>query len=274
MQLVTVRTPQGTRAARREGDQLILLDVPDVTQLLQSRDWRLAATATGDVLDWATADLACVVPMPEKVVCVGLNYHSHAQETGHPVPDHPAIFAKYGRALIGANDDIVLPVNSQKVDWEAELAIVIGHEVRYADEQTARAAIAGYTVANDVSMRDWQVRTSEWLQGKTFESSTPVGPVLVTLDEFEDPDNLHLVAEVDGRQVQEAWTSDLIFGPAAVVSYISQIITLVPGDLILTGTPGGIGARQNPPAFLRPGQVLSTRIDGIGELRNTCVSPV
>src|SRR5260370_34390677 len=184
---------------------------------------------------------------------------------GHDPPDVPTLFAKYAGALIGPRDPIVLPLVSDLVDWEAELAFVIGTPVRHADARAARAAIAGYTICNDVSMRDWQRRTAQWLQGKTFESSTPVGPVLVTPDEVDDARDLRLRCEVDGELRQDARTSDLVFDPVEIVRYVSTILTLVPGDLISTGTPGGVGAGMDPPRFLRPGQVVRTCIERIGE---------
>src|SRR5207244_3575409 len=173
----------------------------------------------------------------------------HINEMGHELPAPPTLFAKFARALTGARDPIPLPAGATQVDWEAELAFVIGRPVRHAGLDEAAAAIAGFTVLNDVSMRDWQWRTSEWLQGKTFERCTPVGPVLVSPDEVGGvaPDLL-LTCEVDGNLMQEARTSDLLFGPAAIVSYVSNIVTLDPGDLISTGTPGGVGAGRQPPA--------------------------
>jgi acylpyruvate hydrolase len=273
LRLVTVRTRTGHQAARLDGEDLVLLDAADVGALLSAGpDWRDAAADVGERIGAERADLAPVVPAPEKIICVGLNYRSHAEETGLGIPEFPTIFAKYKRALVGPRDPIVLARNSEKVDWEAELAVVVGREVRHADEAEARRAIAGYTVANDVSMRDWQARTRQWLQGKTFESTTPVGPALVTLDELDNPDALRLTCEVDGEIVQHASTEDLIFSPAAVVAYLSEIITLAPGDLILTGTPSGIGARKEPPQFLKPGQVVRTVIEGVGELVNRCVA--
>ena len=271
MKLVTVRTADGHRAARIEGDALVLLDAADVGALLAG-DWRTTGAADGPRIPLAGADLAPVVPKPEKIICVGLNYRSHAEETGLGIPEYPTIFAKYTRAIIGPYDDVQLPPNSDRVDWEAELTIVVGEELRYADVATAAKGIAGYTVANDVSMRDWQTRTNQWLQGKTFEGSTPVGPAVATLDEFDNPDDLHHVCEVDGVIVQETRTADLIFSPAEILSYISGIITLVPGDLILTGTPSGIGARKDPPQYLVNGTKVRTWIDGIGELSNTRVA--
>ena len=274
MRLTTIRTTHGTRAARVEGDRVVELDAPDVGAVLAQGPVGLrdAAAARGPERDAATADYAPVVPAPSKIICLGLNYETHIREMGHDPPDVPTLFAKYTAALIGPHDPIVLPRASTSVDWEAELAFVIGTPVRHADERTARAAIAGYTICNDISMRDWQRRTPQWLQGKTFESSTPVGPVLVTPDEVDDARDLGVRCEVDGEVRQDARTSDLVFDPVAIVQYVSTILTLLPGDLISTGTPGGVGAGMSPPVFLRPGQVVRTVIDGIGALVNECVA--
>jgi acylpyruvate hydrolase len=186
---------------------------------------------------------------------------------GRPLPEYPTLFAKYGRALIGAYDDIALPAVSEAMDWEAELGVVIGTSVRHADRDAARAAIAGYTVVNDVTARDWQYRTAQWLQGKTFEATTPVGPWLVTPDGFAGGT---LRCRVDNELVQEADTGDLVFDPVDLVAYVSSIITLVPGDLIATGTPGGVGHARAPARYLGDGAVVVTQIDGIGECRNVC----
>jgi acylpyruvate hydrolase len=274
MRLATIRTDGGTRAGRVDGDAVSLLPFDDVGELLSSgADWaQRAAAGGGEHVALSGVSLAPVVPRPEKIVCVGLNYRAHAAEAKLDLPDYPILFAKYTRSLIGAGDDLVLPGNSDKVDWEAELGLVIGTEVRHADLATAEAAIAGYTVVNDVSMRDWQRRTSQFLQGKTFERSTPAGPYLVTPDELEDPRRLHLTCTVDDEVMQDAFTDDLVFSPAEVVSYISAIITLVPGDLIATGTPGGVGGARRPQVFLVPGQTMRTKIDGVGELVNRCVA--
>jgi acylpyruvate hydrolase len=274
MRLATIRTDGGTRAGRVDGDAVSLLPFDDVGELLSSgADWaQRAAAGGGEDVALSGVSLAPVVPRPEKIVCVGLNYRAHAAEAKLDLPDYPILFAKYTRSLIGAGDDLVLPGNSDKVDWEAELGLVIGTEVRHADLATAEAAIAGYTVINDVSMRDWQRRTSQFLQGKTFERSTPAGPYLVTPDELEDPRRLHLTCTVDDEVMQDAFTDDLVFSPAEVVSYISAIITLVPGDLIATGTPGGVGGARRPQVFLVPGQTMRTKIDGVGELVNRCVA--
>jgi acylpyruvate hydrolase len=274
VRLTTIRTGEGTRAARVDGDRLVELPAPDVGAVLAQGPIGLrdAAAARGAERDAATADYAPVVPNPSKIICLGLNYESHIREMGHDPPEVPTLFAKYTAALLGPRDPIVLPRVSTSVDWEAELAFVIGTRVRHANESTARAAIAGYTICNDISMRDWQRRTPQWLQGKTFESSTPIGPVLVTPDEVDDARDLGVRCEVDGQLRQDARTSDLVFDPVAIVRYVSTILTLTPGDLISTGTPGGVGAGMSPPVFLRPGQVVRTVIDGIGELVNECVA--
>ncbi len=276
MRLVTQRTAHGTQACRVEGTDLVPLAAGDVGEFLaRGPDWRARATvASGPVVRGGLgADLAPVVPRPSKIFCLGLNYRSHIAEMGRDVPTHPTLFAKFARALTGPRDVLVLPRGASSIDWEAELGLVIGRPVRDADLNEAAAAIAGYTIVNDVTARDWQTRTTQWLQGKTFEAMTPVGPALVTPDEVDDARDLVIQCEVDGRVMQEARTSDLLFGPAAIVSYISSIITLDPGDLILTGTPAGVGSGRQPPLFLHPGQVLRTTIEGLGELVNACVAP-
>jgi acylpyruvate hydrolase len=275
VRLLTVRTPEGTRAARQIGDELVLLDHADVGAVLASdASWGPAAErADGPRVARSGADLAAVVPRPSKIVCLGMNYRSHVEEMGRETPTHPTLFGKYAQSLIGARDPILLPPESEQVDWEVELAFVIGREVRRARGAEARDAIAGFTVLNDVSMRDWQFRTMQFLQGKTWERSTPVGPVLVTPDELPGgtaPD-LGLVCEVDGDVMQKGRTTDLLFGPEELVEYISTIVTLEPGDLVATGTPSGVGAGRTPPVFLRPGQVVRTAIEGIGDLLNECV---
>lgn len=237
-------------------------------------DWKVqASNAEGALIEVSDLDFAPLVPKPEKIFGIGLNYRAHAAEANLPVPDHPPVFSKFWRSLIGADDDLEIPKNSEMVDWEAELGLIIGTAVRHAGLDEAAKAIAGYTVINDVSMRDWQRRTSQFLQGKTFEKSTPVGPWLVTEDELENPGRLHVICEVDGEVMQDAWTDDLVFKPDEIVSYLSQIITLVPGDVIATGTPSGVGGARRPQIFLRSGQVLRTIVEGVGEQTNRCVAP-
>jgi acylpyruvate hydrolase len=217
------------------------------------------------------ASFAPLIPQPAKVLCVGLNYRPHILETGRDLPEYPTLFAKFAQTLLGARDDLVLPAVSDRVDWEVELGVVIGSPIYRASADEAAAAIAGYTVTNDVSMRDWQNRTLQWLQGKMFERSTPVGPYLVTGDEVGDAADLEVRCEVDGAVMQQSRTSDLLFGPAEIAAYASQAITLLPGDLLLTGTPGGVGNARKPPVYLQPGQTLRTVIEGLGECVNLCV---
>lgn len=272
MKLATVRIDGATRAVRVDDAFAVDLGQGDLVDFLALPDWSArAAAADGQRYAVDGLDYAPVVVAPEKIVCVGLNYRQHILEMGRELPQYPTLFSKYARALVGAYDEVLLPASSQQMDWEAELGIVIGAPVRHADPEQARAAIAGYTVVNDVTARDWQFRTAQWHQGKTFEASTPIGPWLVTAD---DPAvsgaGLDLVCEVDGGIVQKADTGDLVFDPAALVSYVSQIVTLVPGDVIATGTPGGVGHARKPARYLRDGSVLVTRIEGVGECRNVC----
>ncbi|MFA9430296.1 fumarylacetoacetate hydrolase family protein [Egicoccus sp. AB-alg2] len=269
MRLATIRTSDGTRAVRLDGDDRIDLGVTDVGALLADPDWEARAGRDGDTLG-RDAAFAPLVPDPGKIVCVGLNYAPHIREMGRDLPEHPTLFAKFRESLIGPYDPLVLPEESAAVDWEGELTVVIGRAVRRADEQAAAAAIAGFTVANDVTTRDWQYRTKQWLQGKTFEATTPVGPVLVTPDEVPGgvaPD-LRLRTILGDEVVQEARTSELVFDPVALVQYVSQIVTLRPGDLVLTGTPGGVGHARTPPRYLQDGDVLVTEIEHLGRCRN------
>ncbi len=274
MKLATIRTGDRTRAARVDGDTLIELDHDDVGALLRGGPAAFAEAmrATGPEHALADADFAPLVIDPGKVICLGLNYADHIRETGNELPDYPTLFSKFTDALIGARDPIVLPRVSECTDWEVELAFVIGTTVRHANPGEAEAAIAGFTVANDISVRDWQSRTLQWLQGKTFELTTPIGPWLTTPDELGGPrPDLEVRCEVDGVQRQRSRTAQLVFDPPAIVAYASQLVTLRPGDLVLTGTPGGVGLAMDPPIYLRPGQIVHTSIEGIGELVNPCV---
>jgi acylpyruvate hydrolase len=265
----------GTVVVRVDGELATELAVGDVGELLAQPGWReRAAAATGSQRPADTLDYAPLITRPGKVICVGLNYRQHILEMGRGVPEYPTLFAKFAGALIGSQDPIVLPPESSQLDWEAELAVVVGTGVRHADREQAAAAIGGYAVANDVTVRDWQSRTPQWLQGKTFESTTPLGPWLVTPDEANlSSVGQMLTCELDGDIVQKADTGDLVFGPAELVSYVSTIITLQPGDVLLTGTPGGVGHARKPPRYLADGSVLVTRIAGLGECRNVCRRP-
>ncbi len=271
MRLTTLRLPGRTAAARVDGDRAVeLAGYADVGEVLRRGALADVATAPGPDHDLAGADLAPVVTAPGKIVCVGLNYRNHILEMGRELPEYPTLFTKYPDALIGPRDDIQVPPESEKIDWEAELAVVIGHTVRRARGEEARAAVAGYTVLNDVTMRDWQYRTPQWFQGKSWENSTPVGPVFVTPDELAE--DAVMTTEVDGEEVQRTPINDLVHDVPALVEYVSTIFTLRPGDIIATGTPGGVGHARKPPRYLQPGQTLTTRIEGIGELVNRAVA--
>ncbi len=269
MKLATIRTDAGTVAVRMEGDEAVELGAPDVGALLREPGWRGKAAKTGGARHSAEMlDYAPLVLRPDKIICVGLNYRSHIHEMGRELPAYPTLFAKFPAALIGAHDEIKLPPASTQMDWEAELAVVVGATVRHASTAEALAAIAGYAVLNDVTARDWQHRTLQWLQGKTFEATTPLGPHLVTRDEAGDEHELS--CEIDGELMQKANTEDLVFGPAELIAYISQIVTLEPGDVLATGTPGGVGHARQPPRFLAAGTEVVTRISGVGTCRNVC----
>jgi acylpyruvate hydrolase len=268
MKLASLRTPDGPRAARIHDDHAVLLDAPDLGALLTDASWRERAESTmGPHLAANQLDYAPLIPRPPKIVCVGLNYRKHILEMGRELPEHPTLFAKFAPALIGAHDDVLLPAESGAMDWEAELGVVIGGHGRRLSKADAESVIGGYTVINDVTARDWQYRGAQWLQGKTFADTTPVGPWLVT-----DPpaSGLELTCQVDGRLVQQADTADLVFDPATLVAYVSTIVPLEPGDLIATGTPGGVGYARTPAQYLTDGSELVTAIEGIGVCRNLC----
>ena len=271
MRLATIRTQDGTTAAQLDGDVLVPLAAADVGEVLAAGGLGRPREGAAPV-PAAEADFAPVVPRPGKIICVGLNYRAHILETGRELPRYPTLFAKFADTLTGARDDLVLPSVSEKVDWEVELGVIIGRPVYRATAAEAEAAIAGYTVVNDVSMRDWQQRTLQWLQGKMFERTTPAGPYLVTVDEIGSAPDLEVRCEVDGVVMQQSRTSDLLFGVAEIVAYASQAVTLRPGDLIATGTPGGVGNARTPPVYLQPGNVLRTWIEGLGECVNLCVA--
>jgi 2-keto-4-pentenoate hydratase/2-oxohepta-3-ene-1,7-dioic acid hydratase in catechol pathway len=279
VKLATIRVDGTTRAVKADGNALIDLGATDLGEFLLAEGWQQRATAAYAAAPGAVtypaagADFAPLVPNPSKVLCVGLNYRNHIQEMGHELPQFPTLFAKFPDSLIGAGDDLLKPAETDQWDWESELTIVIGAPVRRATPEQAAAAIAGFTVLNDVSARDYQWRTTEWLQGKMWDRSTPVGPYLVTPDELPGGTKPELKIEliVDGETMQGDTTADLLFDPVALVQYISTIIRLNPGDLIATGTPGGVGAGRKPPRFLVGGETVTARIEGIGETVNKVV---
>ncbi|MET8575259.1 fumarylacetoacetate hydrolase family protein [Streptomyces sp. NPDC005012] len=273
MKLATIRTAAGNRAVRLDGDVLVDLGYADLGELFAEDGWQeKAAAASGTTYPVDGADFAPVVPTPSKVVCVGHNYTNHIKEMGRDLPDHPTLFPKFAETLIGAHDDIVKPAETDAFDWEVELAVVIGKPVRRADERQAAEAIAGFTVMNDISVRDWQFRTIEWTQGKIWEATTPVGPYVVTPDEVGGVrPALEVRTVVDGRVMQQDDTGTLLFDPVFLVRYISTVITLKPGDIIATGTPAGVGNARDPKVFLLPGNSVTTEISGLGACVNTVV---
>ena len=276
MKLATIRTLDGrNRAVRVDDEQLVDLGAEDLGEFLTIPNWEeRAAAATEPVSGVRGAAFAPVVPRPGKIVCVGLNYRTHILEMGRELPEYPTLFSKYADTLVGANDDIVMPPETEAFDWECELAVVVGTPVRRARGEDAERAIAGFAVLNDITCRDWQFRTREWLQGKNWEATTPVGPWLVTPDELPGGvrPTLEISTKIDGETVQKDTTGDLLFDPVALVEYVSTIVTLRPGDVIATGTPGGVGHARKPPRYLEPGQVLTTAIAGLGECHNTVVA--
>lgn len=208
-----------------------------------------------------------------KVICIGLNYSDHAAETGAPVPPEPITFMKATSALCGPNDPIIVPRGSEKTDWEVELAIIVGTTARYVPEADALSCIAGYTVANDVSERAWQMEHSgQWTKGKSSDNFGQVGPWLVTRDEVSDPQALRLWLSVNGVGMQDGSTSTMVYGAAFLVSYLSRFFTLHPGDIILTGTPPGVGLGMKPPQYLKPGDVVELGITGLGQQRQNVIA--
>ncbi len=219
----------------------------------------------------ANVRLTAPIPRPGKIICIGLNYADHAQETGQELPDVPTVFGKFPNAVTGPYDPIVLPKVSHEVDYEAELAFVIGRTARRVAESDAMKYVAGYLVMNDVSARDFQLRTSQWTIGKSFDSFAPMGPYLVTSDEIADPHNLDVILSIGDEVLQSSNTNQLIFGIPELVSFLSRVMTLAPGDIIATGTPPGVGFVRQPPRFLKAGERVRTKIEGIGELDNLVV---
>ncbi|WP_407645628.1 fumarylacetoacetate hydrolase family protein [Galactobacter valiniphilus] len=276
MKLATLRTGATTQAVLVNEDATLspLPGFADVGALLAASETERAAALEGAQAPSATrlpaaerGQLAQPVLNPAKVLCIGLNYHEHIKETGNEVPTFPTVFAKFALTLTGPDDDVQIPAEDHRLDWEGELGIVIGSGGRRLSEEQAADAIAGYTIANDVSMRGWQGRTAEWTQGKIWEASTPVGPWVVTPDEF-DP-NAQLTTRLNGEVVQQDSVGNTVFSPAALVSYLSTMITLQPGDLIITGTPAGVALGRRNEAGRHPwmvaGDEMVVSIDGLGE---------
>ena len=209
-----------------------------------------------------------VIPNPDKIICVGLNYHDHIQETGREETPNPVLFARYAGSQIGHNAALIKPLESDMFDYEGELAVIIGKECRRVSEEDALSVVAGYACYNDGSVRDWQKHTHQFMPGKTFFGTGAFGPWMVTADEIPDPSKLHLQTRLNGQVVQDTSTELLIASVTRLVSYCSTILPLLPGDVIVSGTPGGVGARRNPPLWMKDGDVCEVEIEGIGILSN------
>lgn len=280
MRLVTLKTRQGGTSAAvlsEDGSKAAVIrdgssTYPDVGALLKAGDDGLErareAATSSDFREYGEADLLAPVLDPGAVVCVGLNYKAHILEMGRDLPEDPTYFAKLPRAVTAPYADIPLPAASLRVDYEGELAAVIGRGGRDIPEDDAWAAVAGLMVMNDVTMRDYQRRTLQWFAGKTWEASTPVGPALVTPDELVYPNGHELIVRVNGEVRQRAPIADLVFDVPSLVADLSKIVTLRPGDIIATGTPGGVGEAMEPSRFLEDGDEVEVEVTSIGRLRN------
>jgi 2-keto-4-pentenoate hydratase/2-oxohepta-3-ene-1,7-dioic acid hydratase in catechol pathway len=282
MRFVTFRHHGHEHAGVVSKDQIVSLKqagFPDILPILaggrdaiKKIEAFLAQPPAEAILPLGSVKLRPPVPRPPKIICIGLNYRDHAKEAEMEVRTVPAVFAKYATTLIASGDDIVLPRNSQKVDYEAELAFVIGRGGRHIKPDAWRDHVFGYTNFHDVSARDVQMATSQWTMGKNFDTFGPMGPWLVSADEIPDPHNLNISLTLNGEKLQDANTRDLIFKIPDLVEFLSSVMTLEPGDVIATGTPSGVGFSRKPPKWLTPGADVVVRIDGLGELRNRCVA--
>jgi 2-keto-4-pentenoate hydratase/2-oxohepta-3-ene-1,7-dioic acid hydratase in catechol pathway len=230
------------------------------------------ATRQGIAHDISEVRLGAPVPRPGKVICLGVNYRDHSGDIGVAVPEVPLLFSKASSCIIGPREEVMIPEESDQIDWEAELAVVIGKEGKKIADSEAFEHIAGYTVFNDVSARDIQMADKQWFRGKSFDTFGPMGPWIITIDEIEDPLSLEVRCLVNGVERQHSNTSYHIFNVPQIIAFISRGMTLFPGDVIATGTPKGVGYGMNPPLFLKPGDELVTEIEGIGQLRNKIVS--
>ncbi|TWT83479.1 Ureidoglycolate lyase [Planctomycetes bacterium CA13] len=247
----------------------------DQTQLFSRGNKWLESLPAPTESQWLTTPSTLLPPIadPDKIICIGLNYRDHALETGSEIPTEPVVFSKFNTALIGHGDAIRLPKIATKVDYEAELVVVIGKKAKQVSPNDAMQYVMGYSCGHDVSARDWQKGRpgGQWLLGKTFDTFAPVGPCLVTTAEMPNPSRVRVRMHLNGETVQESTTEQLIFSIPELISHLSNIVTLKPGDLIFTGTPPGVGVARKPPVFLKAGDTCSVEIEGIGTLTNSCV---
>ncbi|MBA3439660.1 MAG: fumarylacetoacetate hydrolase family protein [Pyrinomonadaceae bacterium] len=233
-------------------------------------DGKSSEQELGDELNKIT--VLPVIPNPDKIICVGLNYAAHRAETGRGETDHPTLFTRFANTLVGHNQPIIKPKASEQTDYEAELAVIIGKRARHVSVAEALSYVGGYACFNDVSIRDWQHHTSQFTPGKNFPGTGSLGPWLVTADEIADPSKLTLMTRLNGEELQNATTDQMIFTIPDLISYISTFTELVPGDIIATGTPSGVGVARKPPLFMKPGDMVEVEVSGIGVLRNPVVA--
>jgi 2-keto-4-pentenoate hydratase/2-oxohepta-3-ene-1,7-dioic acid hydratase in catechol pathway len=234
----------------------------------------VAAAPRGEAVPLDAVRLHAPIPRPPKVICIGLNYRDHAIESGMAIPTIPVVFSKFSNCVIGPGEDVVVPKNAEKPDWEAELGVILSKPGRHVSKEDAMDYVFGYTCINDVSARDWQLQTSQWIMGKTFDTFCPMGPWIVTKDEIADPHNLRIGLRLNDETVQDSSTKELIFGIPEIVEHLSKVFTFEPGDVISTGTPPGVGLGMKPPRWLKPGETMTVFIEGIGELVNPTVAEV
>jgi 2-keto-4-pentenoate hydratase/2-oxohepta-3-ene-1,7-dioic acid hydratase in catechol pathway len=284
MKLATLQTSSGPRVVSVHGDKYVDLRagheaVPTTLKgLLSLEGWHAFAASTEKAAiakgAFVTGDLLAPIGDPEKVVCIGLNYRDHAEESGQPIPGEPVCFNKFPTAVTGPGAPVPLPSVCTQIDYEAELVVVVGKTAKHVSEQDALKYVAGYMNGNDVSARDWQLNKpgKQWLMGKTPDGFAPTGPWLVTADEVADPGQLAISLTLNGQTMQNSSTKELIFNIPQLIAYLTQIVTLKPGDLIFTGTPPGVGMARKPPVFLKPGDTMSVTIAGLGTLTNPCTA--
>jgi 2-keto-4-pentenoate hydratase/2-oxohepta-3-ene-1,7-dioic acid hydratase in catechol pathway len=278
MQLVTFQHNGSTEPGVIQGDKIIRFEsagFPTLLSLIEGgsaalerlKGW-LAKAPAASTIPLSGAKLLAPLPRPPKIICIGLNYRDHAAECKAEIPKVPTVFAKFHTAVIGHGDAIVLPRNSKQPDYEAEFAVVIGKGGRHIPQDRWREHVFGYTNHNDVSARDVQEATSQWIMGKTFDTFAPMGPAIVTADEIPDPQAQDIQMIINGEVLQSSNTSQMVFGVGYLIEHLSSVFTLEPGDIISTGTPGGVGEAKTPPRWLRPGDHVVVRIAGIPELHN------
>ena len=274
MRFVSYETDGQPGAGIVDGD--VVLPLVGVSELGRETPTELLAAPPVDEtrrLNLTDVRLRPVIPSPGKIICVGLNYLAHVTESGRTVPEYPALFPKFATSLVGPFDPIRRPVESEQLDYEAELAFVIGRPARRVAPEEALDVVAGFTVANDVTVRDYQYRSHQWMQGKAWDATTPLGPTLVTPDEVGgDARGLRISLTLNGRVMQDSTTDLMIHDVATLVSIISTFTTLMPGDVVLTGTPAGVGIRREPAVFLQPGDVVTVEVEHIGHITNEVVS--